>query len=79
MNGAFERKEYLEAYVTEPWAREALARDPDLAREFEARLLADRAFATSPSARLEFFARRHPSWDGGHETYPVLRVDAPSR
>jgi hypothetical protein len=75
-NGAFERKEYMEAYVAEQVAREQLARDPALAREFEQRLLTDPAFVASPAARLEFFERRHPSWDARPETYPVYRVDA---
>jgi hypothetical protein len=75
-NGAFERKEYLEVYVAEQVAREQLAKDPALAREFEARLLAEPAFAASPSARLEFFARRHPSWDERIGFYPVLRLEA---
>jgi hypothetical protein len=76
LNGAFERKEYMEAYVTEQVAREMLAKDPALAREFEQRLLKDPAFVASPAARLEFFERRHPSWDARPETYPIYRVDA---
>ncbi len=76
-NAAFERKEYMEAYVTEQFARERLAKDPALAREFEQRLLDDPAFVASPAARLEFFERRHPSWDERPETYPVYRVELP--
>jgi hypothetical protein len=76
LNGAFERKEYMEAYVTEQVAREMLAKDPTVAREFEQRLLKDPAFVASPAARLEFFERRHPSWDARPETYPIYRVDA---
>jgi hypothetical protein len=76
LNGAFERKEYMEAYVAEQVAREMLAKDPALAREFEQRLLKDPAFVASPAARLEFFERRHPSWDARPETYPIYRVDA---
>lgn len=75
-NGAFERKEYMEAYVAEQVARDRLAKDPALAREFEQRLLDDPAFVASPAARLEFFERRHPSWDERPETYPVVRVQA---
>jgi hypothetical protein len=75
-NGAFERKEYLEAYVAEQVAGEMLAKDPVVAREFEARLLSDPAFAASAQARLEFFARRHASWDERIGLYPVLRMDS---
>ena len=74
-NNAFERKEYMEAYVAEAVAREMLAADPALRAAFEQRLREDRAFADSPNARLEFFHRRHPSWDERLDLYPVMRVD----
>jgi hypothetical protein len=47
--------------------------------EFEARLKADATFAASPEARLEFFARRHSSWDARYNLYPVLRLDRAPR
>ena len=56
-------------------SREML-RDPAVKAEFERRLREDTAFAQSPAARLEFFYRRHPSWDERYQLYPVLRVDA---
>lgn len=74
-NNAFERKEYMEDYVAEEVAREMLARDPALKTRFEQRLRDDPAFAKDPSARLDFFARLHPSWDGTYNVYPVLRID----
>jgi hypothetical protein len=74
-NNAFEQKEYMEAYVAEDVAREMLAGDPAVKAEFEARLREDKAFAASPRKRLEFFARRHPSWDDQYGMYPVLRTD----
>ena len=43
--------------------------------EFEQKLREDKAFAADPNARLEFFYRRHPSWDERYQLYPVLRVD----
>ncbi len=73
-NNAFERKEYMEDYVAEAVAREML-RDPATRAEFEGRLREDKTFAGDPSARLEFFYRRHPSWDERYQLYPVLRVD----
>jgi len=75
-NNAFERKEYMEDYVAEEVAREML-KDPVVKAEFESRLKADAAFAASPAARLEFFARRHSSWDARYNLYPVLRLDQP--
>ncbi|MBD9467924.1 M14 family metallopeptidase [Pseudoxanthomonas sp. PXM01] len=73
-NNAFERKEYMEDYVAETVAREML-RDPAVKTEFEKKLREDKAFAADPNARLEFFYRRHPSWDERYQLYPVLRVD----
>jgi hypothetical protein len=73
-NTAFERKEAMEDYVADAWAREQLASDPALRAAFNARLAADPEFAKSAAARLEFFARRHPSWDERYELYPVLRL-----
>jgi hypothetical protein len=73
-NNDFERKEYMEAYVAEDVAREMLKADPELKAQFEQRLKNDLAFARDPQARLEFFARRHPSWDQRYNLYPVLRV-----
>ncbi|WP_140720183.1 M14 family metallopeptidase [Pseudomonas sp. Hp2] len=74
-NDAFERKEYMEDYVAEDVARRMLAADPALKAEFDKRLAGDAAFAGSPRARLEFFYRRHPSWDERYQLYPVLRTD----
>lgn len=73
-NNAFERKEYMEAYVAEEVAREMLAKDAKLKQEFELRLKNDLAFARDPQARLTFFAKRHSSWDERYNLYPVLRV-----
>jgi len=72
-SAAFERKEYMENYVTEAVAREMLLHDATLKQEFERRLREDAAFASSPDARLEFFYRRHPSWDERYGLYPVYR------
>ena len=71
-NNAFERKEYMEEYVAEEVAREQL-KDPAVAAEFKRKLAGDAAFAASSAQRLEFFARRHPSWDERFKLYPVMR------
>jgi murein tripeptide amidase MpaA len=73
-NAAFEMKEYMEAYVAEEVARDLLARDAAVAAEFNKRLANDAAFAKDPAARLEFFHRRHSSWDDRYGVYPVIRV-----
>jgi Zinc carboxypeptidase len=74
-NNAFEKKEYMEAYVAEDVARAQLAADPALAAEFKKKLADDPEFAKNPAARLEFFARRHSSWDERFNLYPVMRTD----
>ncbi len=73
-NNAYERKEYMEEYVAEDVAREQMAADPAVAAEFKRRVETDPAFARNPHARLEFFARRHASWDERFNLYPVLRT-----
>ncbi len=75
-NSAFERKEYMEAYVAEDVARAMLAKDPALKARFDQRVSSDPAFAKSPQARLDFFYRLSPSWDERYNLYPVLRTDA---
>jgi len=71
-NVSFERKEYMEEYVAEEVAREQL-QDPAVAAAFKAKLESDPAFAKNPRARLEFFAKRHASWDERFNLYPVYR------
>ena len=73
-NNAFEQKEYMEDYVAEEVARAQLAGDPALAAQFAAKLRDDPEFGKSPAARLQFFARRHSSWDERFNLYPVLRT-----
>jgi murein tripeptide amidase MpaA len=72
-NVAFERREYMEAYVAEQWAREAMAKDTDLRQAFEKRLAEDPAFVRDPAARLDFFYRRHPAFDERFNLYPIYR------
>lgn len=67
----------MEPYVAEEVAREMLAADPALRAEFERRLATDPAFAGDPQARLDFFYRRHASWDDRMDLYPILRAHNP--
>ena len=73
-NAIFEEKEYAENYVLEALAREMLAADPDLKREFEDALENDPDLAASPSERLRFFYKRSPYWDPQMSLYPVGRI-----
>ncbi|MFL6577146.1 MAG: peptidase M14, partial [Povalibacter sp.] len=74
-NTSFEQKEYMEAYVAEAVAEEMLKKDPAVKKEFERRLAEDPAFASSPTARLNFFYQRSSSWDERLNLYPVYRTD----
>ncbi|MDQ2988310.1 MAG: peptidase M14, partial [Pseudomonadota bacterium] len=67
--------EYMEEYVAEDVAREQMAADPQLAAQFRKMVASDPAFAKDANARLEFFARRHGSWDERFNLYPVMRTN----
>jgi hypothetical protein len=47
-----------------------------LKREFARKLEEDSAFASDPNARLEYFLRRHRSWDERYMLYPILRMES---
>jgi hypothetical protein len=74
-NASFEKKEYLESYVAEEVARTMLAEQPGLAEEFRMWLANHPEAARDPDRRLEFFGRRHPTWDDRYALYPILRTD----
>jgi hypothetical protein len=73
-NAVFERKEYMEPYIAEQVAREMLAADPSLQGKLDAALSADPELAKSPARRLEWFYRRHPSWDERMNLLPIYRT-----
>ena len=73
-NACFEQKEQMERYVAEQIAREMLAASPTLREDFERALALDPNFAADASARLEFFLRRHASWDARFNLYPIYRL-----
>jgi hypothetical protein len=72
---AFEPKEYMEAYVAEDVAEQMLKNDPAVRQAFDKRLSEDPEFARDPNARLDFFYRRHSSWDDRYNLYPVYRTE----
>ena len=65
------RTEYIEGYVIAPMADKMLAEDDQLKAEFEAKLMADPAFAADARARLSWFYRRSRFFDKRHLLYPV--------
>ncbi len=73
-NAVFERKEYMEEYVTEQAAREMLDNDPTLRAAFDAAVAADPELAKSTAQKLDWFYRRHPAWDERVNLLPVFRT-----
>jgi len=76
-NAVFEQKEFGESYVLEKLAREMIAKDAVLRREFEQRVANDPKFAASARERLQFFYDRSPYHDKELNLYPVARVLSP--
>jgi hypothetical protein len=73
-NAIFEEKEYGEPYILEALAREMMADDPALKREFEQLVATDAEFAANSYERLRFFHKRSPYWDAQMNLYPVGRI-----
>lgn len=73
-NAFFERKEYAEAYVMEPYAKQMMKEDPQLKNEFYKRLNEDEAFRNNAGERLDFFYKRSPFYDKGENIYPIMRL-----
>ncbi|HEX9101309.1 MAG TPA: peptidase M14, partial [Polyangia bacterium] len=71
-DAVFEEKEYMEDYVLEAVA-EKMLQDPATKAEWDARLK-EPAFAKSPHERLDFFYKKHPSWDAQLGLVPVYRL-----
>jgi hypothetical protein len=71
--GMLQRTEYIESYAIAPLAEKMLAKDPKLKAEFEAKLIAEPAFAKNPTARLQWFYERTAYYDARYLLYPVGR------
>jgi hypothetical protein len=74
-NAFFERKEYAEAYVFEPIAKEMLKKSEKLKKEFYEYLENDESFRNDPGARLDFFYTRSKYFDKGEKIYPIFRCN----
>ncbi|MBI2429258.1 MAG: peptidase M14 [Ignavibacteriales bacterium] len=73
-NAWFERKEYAEPYIMEPYAQQMFENDPLLRNEFLHKLEHDEEFKSDPKGRLDFFYERSPFFDQKEKKYPILRV-----
>jgi hypothetical protein len=61
-------------YLAEPIARRVMADNPELRKEFEAKLAAEPAFAADPKARLAWWFAKSKYETGDTGRYPVVRV-----
>lgn len=73
-NAFFERKEYAEAYVMEPYAKQMIKDDSLLRTEFYKKLNEDESFKNNSGKRLDFFYKRSPFYDKDENVYPILRL-----
>ncbi len=73
-NSFFERKEYAEAYVMEPYAKQMMKENTELKSEFLKKLNEDESFRNNPGERLDFFYKRSPFYDKGENIYPIMRL-----
>jgi hypothetical protein len=68
-----QRTEYVEQYAMAPLGDRMLAADPELRKEFEAKLAADSEFAGSAGRRLQWLYERTPYFDASWRVVPVGR------
>ena len=68
-----ERTEYFETYVLEPYAADALLKNPRLKAEFDKKKADDEAFSKDQQAQLRWFYERSPYADDTYLLYPVGR------
>jgi len=73
-DAVFEQKEYSETYKMEPMAREMLANDEELRKEFEKKRAEDEGFNKSQWVMLNWLYQRTPYWDQRKDKYPVGKI-----
>ena len=61
-------------YLSEPIARRMMADNPELRKQFEAKLAADLQFAADPRARLQWWFQQSKYEAGDTGRYPIVRV-----
>jgi hypothetical protein len=74
----FEQKEYVESYVMEAMARQMIAEDPELGREFEQKKATDSVFSQNPYMILNWFYQKTPYADNRRYIYPVGKIYDPA-
>lgn len=71
-NTIFQRTEYVENYALEPYARNLLKENPNLALEFDALVRENKSFANDPEKRMDWLYRHTPFYDQAYLQYPIL-------
>ena len=61
-------------YLSEPIARRMMADNPELRKQFEAKLAGDAQFAADPRARLQWWFQQSKYEAGDAGRYPIARV-----
>ena len=68
-----QRTEYIEGYAVEPLARRMIEEDPELGHAFDEALAADPELARDADRRLQWFYERSAYYDDRYLLYPVGR------
>jgi hypothetical protein len=71
-NTIFQRTEYVENYALEPYARNLLKENPNLALEFDALIRENKSFANDPEKRMDWLYRQTPFYDQAYLQYPII-------
>jgi hypothetical protein len=74
LNAIFGGGEGVGEYLSEPIARRMMADNPELRKQFEARLASDPQFAADPRARLDWWYRQSQYEAGDAGRYPIVRI-----
>lgn len=67
----FSRTEYIEEYAIEPLARQMLAKDEKLKKEFELKKQQERGFSDDKAAVYKWFYERSHYYDNRYLLYPI--------
>ncbi len=73
-NSIFEQKEYSETYVMEKMAREMLAKDKELQKEFDSIKKNNPEFANNQWLICNWFFEKSPWWDYKKDVYPIGEI-----
>lgn len=73
-NASMERKEYAETYVMEKMAREMIAENPSLLKEFEQWKTDNPELSKNQWVQTMWFFAKTPYWDQKKDIYPVGKI-----